>query len=651
MKSRIVRFFSSSLGKVMGAVLAGLVVLLAWAPTNAWAVNDSVDSWQIAYVVGTDGVVHVQETLTYRFGTNSGRHGIDRTLTTREAWGNTDQDAVYTISNIKVSSPDASAAFTATTQGSGRDQLLDIRVGSADRVIYAPTATYTLSYDVAGGMRTSDDPSKPYDEFYWDAISDTTPLVQNISITVQVPGGAQDVRCYSGPVQTNNACTSASIDSNGVATFTEASKAAGEIMTVSTMITAGLISDNQPHLVTRADQADAQAQTVGLATTGGVAAVTAVGVGVLARRNRRDDRFLGVAPGTIDEAGQGVGPDDHPVIPVCFTPPEIPVAAAGLIDDGAVDVRDTTAALLSLAVRGAIQLRQDDQAPKSWVFGTSSNPRPIYARLINPSIAMAPHELALLRDIFPGLVVGPEKTLTGQGTLYTAHTNMQKNVLAEARTNNWYKRMPGGSATPAVAGASAALGSLVRFFLPWIIIGGVFMLSGIAGVAGGGTVPSMRWLVLIGPIVVLIIGFIVYKGLTHRGQRSAVGRAYADEVAGFREYLSTAEADQIKFEEGQDIFSQYLPWAVIYDLADRWTKICAQLVQMGRLTDVQPTWYYGNFNTFNVFMFTNSLGSLNQASMPQVQTPSGSGFGGGSAFGGGGGFSGGGGGGGGVGSW
>jgi len=639
------------LGGLAGACLALVFGAMAFWTPSAWAVDDQVDSWQIAYTVNDNGVVHVDETLVYRFGSNSGRHGIDRILTTREAWGSEDLDAVYTISDVQVTSPDASAQFALSTLGSGRDQQLRIRIGSADRVITSATATYTLSYDVAGAMRSSDNATNPYDEFYWDAISDQTPLVQNITITVKVPGGAQDVFCASGPVKSNNACTSAAIGSDGVATFTEASKSAGDIMTISTMIKSGLVSNTEPNLQPRADKADAEAQTVGLAATGGTAVVTAVGVGLLARRNRRDDRFIGVAPGSIDDSGQGVGPDDHPVIPVCFAPPAIPVASAGLLDDGAVDVRDTTATLLSLAVRGAIQLRQDDTAPKSWVFGgTSTGTNTIYARQVRTDVPVAPHEAKMLDDLFYGVPVGHEKALTGQGTLTDVHMHMQRNVRSEAEAAGWYKRLPGGSVTPAVAGSGAAISSVLRFFVVVMVAAGFGLFSWIGGLAGGGAVPQLRWLAIIGPLVVLLVGFIVYKGLTHRGQRSAVGRAYTDQIDGFREYLATAEADQIKFEEGQDIFSQYLPWAVIFELTDRWTKICAQLVELGRLSNVQPTWYYGDYRTFNVFMFTGSINSLNQAAMPVVQASSGSGFGGGSAFGGGG-FSGGGGGGGGVGSW
>jgi len=370
----------------------------------------------------------------------------------------------------------------------------------------------------------------------------------------------------------------------------------------------------------------------------------------MARRNRRDERFLGVAPGTIEPDGTGVGPDDHRTIPVSFAPPEIPVAAAGLIDDGAVDVRDTTAALLSLAVRGAIQLRQAEAQARSWVFG-GSNDKTVYARLVNPDVPMVPHEAKLLADVFPGMVVGVEKTLTGQGTLYKAHTNMQANLRREADQMGWYVRMPDAGITSAAAGGAAAASNVIKKFFGfvWVAVIGVFAMAGSFSL--GSALPNLRWLAWVGPIVVIVVGLLIYKGLTRRGQRSAVGRAYADQVAGFREYLATAEADQLRFEEGQDVFSQYLPWAIIFDLTDRWTKVCAQLVAQGRLANIQPTWYYGNFHTFNVYMFTNSLSSINQASMPLVQASSGSGFGGGSAFGGGGGFSGGGGGGGGVRSW
>ena len=661
---------------LVGLALALVALILAWRPVDAWAVDDSVDSWQIAYTVDTSGVLHVHETLVYRFGSNSGRHGIDRVLVTREPWGTVDQDAVYTITNIQVTSPDAPASFTTTTMGSGRDLQLRIRVGSASQTVSAPTATYTLTYDVAGAMRNTpasgSDPG--YDELYWDAIGDNTPMVNHISITASVPGGVLEAVCYNGPARSTTPCDSATVGTDGVATYTVASKAGSDLVTVAAKIKAGLISNNQPNLQPAAQQGPGGPTYPGqtypsqpatnMGAVGGVAAgaaaLTAAGVGVLGARNRRDQRFLGVAPGTVETSGQGIGPDNHPTIPVAFTPPKIPVAAAGLIDDGAVDVRDTTAALLSLAVRGAIQLRQDQTPTRSWVFGGGGGDKTIYARLVDPTVPMAPHEAKLLSDVFSGRHVGTEVSLTTPGKLYKAHQDMCTNVRAEAASAGWYVRMPSERTTAASQGGGAAAASIIRgfFIAVWAIVffGGV----GITGLLNSLMSGRVGWLMWVGPLAILIIGFLIYKGMTARGQRSAVGRAYADQVTGFREYLTTAEADQIKFEEGQDVFSQYLPWAVIFGVADRWTKICAQLVEQGRLMNIQPTWYYGDYRLFNMYVFTNALNSIDRASMPM--TPSGSGwsssgtgFGGGSAFGGGfgggGGFSGGGGGGGGVSSW
>jgi hypothetical protein len=62
----------------------------------------------------------------------------------------------------------------------------------------------------------------------------------------------------------------------------------------------------------------------------------------------------------------------------------------------------------------------------------------------------------------------------------------------------------------------------------------------------------------------IIITVAVIRTKLKRGQRTAEGRAICDQVEGFRNYLATAEADQLKFEEGEDIFSKYLPWAIIF---------------------------------------------------------------------------------------
>jgi uncharacterized membrane protein YgcG len=185
--------------------------------------------------------------------------------------------------------------------------------------------------------------------------------------------------------------------------------------------------------------------------------------------------------------------------------------------------------------------------------------------------------------------------------------------------------------------------------LPVIVIA-LFAVLGVGfWIAWARAVP--RVLLLLIPLLPIMITVAVIRAKLKRGQRTAEGRAVCDQVEGFRSYLATAEADQLKFEEGEDIFSKYLPWAIIFELADRWAKICGDLVAMGRLPNETPYWYIGNHQmaAFNTAFLTSPITA---AATPVASSSGagGTGFGGGSSFGGGG-FSGGGGGGGGSSGW
>lgn len=63
---------------------------------------------------------------------------------------------------------------------------------------------------------------------------------------------------------------------------------------------------------------------------------------------------------------------------------------------------------------------------------------------------------------------------------------------------------------------------------------------------------------------------------------------------GFRQYLVTAEANQIRWEEAQDVFSRYLPFAIVFGVADRWAKtfqeVAAAAAAAGQVV-IMPDWY------------------------------------------------------------
>jgi uncharacterized membrane protein YgcG len=265
-------------------------------------------------------------------------------------------------------------------------------------------------------------------------------------------------------------------------------------------------------------------------------------------------------------------------IPVAFAPPDITVAEGGQLVDGKADTTEVAATLVDLAVRGAVRIESKD--------GVQT------AVLVDVGVATAAHEKALLKGLFPKRQQGTEVPLLTPAVGDTGPARAAETMVDALRTQveerQWYSRMPRRSKVVESAGYG------------WVPLGcGIFMAA-LAGLIG-----LIVWMVKfgapswLGPAIVVVVPVLaVLNGVLdvvlerRRGRRTALGRALTDQVIGFRQYLTTAEADQLRFEAGEDIFSRYLPWAVVLGLADRWQQLCRQLVESGRLT-ATPTWYSG----------------------------------------------------------
>ncbi len=604
---------------VLAAVLlavagAGLTAPSAWAATE-----DRIDSFRIAYDLRASGVLEVEETIVWRFGTDSGRHGIQRDLVQREPYDST-QDAVYRVTGIEVSSPDRVATQFSTRvseRDGGRTEVLNIRIGDPDETISRPSVTYVLRYQVTGAMRTFAD----YDELFWDAPGFGNPAIGDLDIAVALPDRPQDVSCFVGPPGTASTtpCPTARRTGDGAA-FAARDVPRGSGLSFGVQLAPGLVTDNRPHLEPDGSKLSPRERAM-------VVAAGVVGVGLLVgsplvgvvwwRRHGRDQRYAGLAPGTTPSAGQTaqVVPHDPDLpIPVAFAPPKIPVAEAGLLVDGQVDARETAATIVDLAVRGAVRIHSDGEDD-------------FRVTLLDPGRASAPHEMVLLTDVFGGRPPGATVDLSAPGSMLSAHRAMTTSVINQVTARGWFRKVPSGTVT-----GSAGFGAVVVV---------VFIATGLGA--------AVLWLAL--PLMPVLVTYLVVRAKLRRGQRTPDGRAVCDQVEGFRTYLATAEAEQLRFEEGEDIFSRYLPWAIVFELADRWADLCGQLVRAGRLPDVSPYWYTGSFHGgyLNPSILTSSLAAA-ATPAPSTSGSSGAGFGGGSSFGGGG-FSGGGGGGGGSSSW
>ncbi|WBQ01875.1 DUF2207 domain-containing protein [Kribbella sp. CA-293567] len=628
--------FTAVAAAFSGLVLAGFAgaAPATAASTGTTEAGDVVTNFQVDYNVTTDGVLQVTETINYSFG-SSGRRGIYRNLVTREVWADDrSKDQKYEISNIRVDSKDAPDTFTKSTKKSNgdRDQSIQIKIGDADRTISGRQATYVIQYDVRGALRHFDD----HTELYWDATGNGWDAVlRRVSVNVEVKGAdVQKTTCFAGPP--DRACDRATV-SAGKGLFEQSSLSRGKQLTIVAAIPPGVVSNDTPIVVDAPSFLQRSGLTIPSLLGSGAVTLAALVAAVLYGRNgNKDLRFAGMPPGSFPPNGLAAQPvkDDlkESQLPVAFSPPRIPVAEGGLLIDAKANTTETAATLIDLAVRGGIRIDNTGNEQK--------------AVLLNPAVATVPHEQYLMQGLFPSLQPGSEIVLerrpTGDTSMRQAHDAMVAQLREQIRQRGWYVRMPraGGGSSFAAGAKIACLG----------MIGIWFFGAGLAGtVIGAATGGLGRAASIVIPVVAVLVAIGVWFSVRGRGQRNAAGRAVTDQLIGFRTYLATAEADQLRFEEGEDIFSKYLPWAIAFGLADRWQRVCAQLVAAGRITP-DPYWYSGPSYYSSGFAAGNISQTVANTFDPPP-APAGSGGGGGSSSGFSGGSSGGGGGGGGGGSW
>ena len=568
------------------ALLAALVGLLAWLvpATPAAAAPDTFDVWDVRYTIRPDGILEVQEAITLRFGSSSGRHGLERYLVTREPYDDK-QDIRYEVANVRVTSPDARVS-TAVSESAyipaPREEVRKIRVGSPSRTITADAATYKLSYQVRGALRAGAD---DLPELYWDVTGPDIGDIVWVTVAVDAPGGVRDVACSVAPDGQSGPCEVSRID-DGRAQFSHGPVPRGQIMTIGAQLDAGAVSDATPLLVERADADEIRGRNAGIGI--GIALVLGMPLAgwLIVRRRTGDDRYLDLPPGVVPGAGEtarvGRSPQDVE-IPVAFSPPRIPIAQAGYLLDGHYDIRHLSAALVDLAVRGAVELTSGSEDQAKLADRTA--------------VAGDEAAVALLGDVFPAQRT--KVRLSEAASLTRASENLSRREELAAQNNGWFRSLGLGRSEPVLQpGILLAAGVLVALlvFTP--------------------TLHSL-WPVLLGAGVVVAVGAVTVMLARRRlrtGRRTAHGRALTDQIEGFRTYIATAEAEQLRFEEGEDNFTRYLPWAVLFGETEHWIAVCRRAVELGRIPEPRlagfgdGTWQPQAF-TRRINTLTRSVGS------------------------------------------
>ncbi|RPI57775.1 MAG: DUF2207 domain-containing protein [Acidobacteria bacterium] len=589
------------------------ILTLATSPVAAdegWI----VERMRVDIEVRPDGSLQFNEQVDVDFRQLE-RHGIFRDLRYRLAY-DASNVRQYGIELGRVTNGGAPTSVETTREGS----LVRYRIGDPDRTISGRTS-YQIGYAVANAFNGFSD----HDELYWN-VTGTWPVpIAATSVVVRLPeDGVQRAACFQGPAGSTEPCSARFTPREAVFGATRPLHE-GEQMTIVVGMRRGIVPEPRPDLLPN----PLFGSTLFDRTPGLLASSTLMlvgllgGLGTLWWREGRDRRYVSQYYLTQSTEEETLPVFASETAGVEFEPPEkLRPAQMGVLLDERADIRDLTATIVDLAVRGYLRITE---LPKEGWFG-SQDWR--LDQLKEADDTLLAYERKVLEGLFAGAsatehsVIASRNLSSLKKKFYTHLEGIRKALYADAVKHRWFVRNPDSVRKAYFIAGAATAGISV-----WLT-----MVLGRAWGAG-----------LIGlPIGLAGILLMVFSGAMPR--RTAAGRDMMRRSLGFAKYIKTAETRQHEFAERANIFAEYLPFAIVFKCVDRWARTFRDIT----IPPSASGWYVGQGQgQFNASTFSSNLNSFSSTvSSAITSTPGGSGRSGFS-----GGSSGGGGGGGGGGSW
>lgn len=550
----------------------------------ASANSDVVRELVATYDVQPDGTLDVTWEVDWDFG-ETGRRGIIVGIVQREPWELDDElDAVYSIDDLEVSSPTgAPVQIRSTSVRSGNVRSLEVRVGDADEPLEASRHTYVLSYTITGALRTFDG----VPELFWDVTSADFPSIDQAAVTVTSPGGVPTARCLVGASE----CES-TVVSDGSATYRASNIPSGQTLSVVAELQPGEVSNAEP-VLEEAERNTRPGSPLGpfaswspIATNGLAAAVAAALLTLPSMLfRRRDQRWAAVPPGVMDPGGPVTKSKQEGSIPVRFEPPDATLVEAGLaMDRTYYKSTHLAAVLVQMAVNGALRI----------------STRPLRISQGDP---------------------GRIESSVEEGVWQHANRAGAHDIETDKRQ---FVRMTDAVVKARPSGDRAVLNnakpSRVASSLPKLaIVGLMFLFMYATSNWGPHVVVPVMFLVIPGLFIGFFVGNLVSAFRSRRTPLTPRGSAILVQTEGFRQYLATAEAAQLNFEAGQDVYRRYLPWAVLFDLTERWARICEDLARMGRIPTPDVSFIAGAHSTSDINRAVGSIHSSTRSAQRSRQ--------------------------------
>jgi hypothetical protein len=553
--------------------------LLACAPAAAGQGRSLIiERFEAEIAVMASGAIQVTETITPRFV--GAWNGIFRTIPVEYR---TPQGLNYTLRLDVLSATDeAGAPLRYTVERERHYRKVKIRIpGARDAA-----RTVVLRYRARDALSFFEE----HDELYWNVTGDEWPVpIRAASASIRLPAGATGVRAvaYTGAHGSREQAAHVEVGADEVRVESRRPLAFREGLTVAV--------GWDPGLVHRPGPAERAASFLRSNWLFGVPMVALVAMFGLWYARGRDPRRRPIAPQ--------------------YEPPEALTAAeVGTLVDNSPDLRDITATLVDLAVRGYLRIEEDEEPRLLGLFSSTD----YRFTLVKPEVewtGLAPHERELLDGLFTGGRVKAVEISDLENRFYRLLPGIRDRIFARLVERGYYRQRP-----DRVRGV----------YLSWGLL-----LAAVVGVGGG--VASTRFGVA--PLTAILAGVLTAAVVVGFGwfmpARTFRGARALEAILGFEEFLERVEGDRFaRLVKTPEMFEKFLPHAMALGVERSWARAFEAIYRQ------PPDWYRGAHpGGFRPRSLVSSLGQMSartgSAMASSPRSTGRSGFGGGGSSGGG----------------
>lgn len=558
-----------------------------WAPAvlarDAATLSDCyIKNFESNLAVQADGSLLIEEYIWADCGILPDKHGIFRIMPEQVK-----TDSVSFPAPVKLLSitNDKGNKLPYTETRDNFDHTVSYKIGDPGATITGENV-YKIIYSVKNGVRAAKDGT---DELYWNLTGNYWDMeIDSFTARVVFPEGISEknseVYLYSGATgeKQNSLADGEWINSNTLGVDSKTPLGARQGITLSVIFPAGIVSAHRPGFW------DLYGNYLWLVFP----LMVFVFAFIVWKKHGRDP----VVGKTI--------------IPEFEIPERLPPIQMALLDaNGVFADKFIAASIVDLAVKKHIVI---EEIKKTWAFGNNDY-RLSKLDLQKDASDLTESESALMGEIF--------KT--------------DRAVKISELKERFYLSVPKIRRTAVnqlIDGGYIANDGL-SFKKAFLIVGFLFFWATI----------FIMYFGLIAALSFALTGVILIIFAMIMPKRTRKGAELNWRIQGFKLYMKTAEKYRQQFNEKENIFEKFLPYAMVFGMAKIWIKKMEELYGKDYFSNYHPAWYTGAaIRGFNADNFTSQIDSLSASIAANTGSASGAH---------GGGFSGGGGGGGGGGSW